>query len=283
MLEQLGDHSGQKVKSQGHLSFLHTGSNHEKHAIVAGSHCAVLYSIPYSINGKIFTVLFSSILYISIQGSVIHHCPPSPLLFSEMPQNVINRPCYTMKLYILSNVGITECHPNVNAVYHSEALSPWIPLPFASLPFFLTVASLHSCSSSPRSLYCLSPVSSLCLYSFSPLKNYNGDRVFTSLRLICDTQLCQLKPLMAQCSIQRCQSCQPWNITVCCINRLVKEQGCKCMKFKGKYGGKDRRDEKAGGLNLAWSMSFWHISGIIVMDHSLYRKKGDSSETNSDL
>lgn len=154
-----------------------------------------------------------------------------------------------MELYILSNAGITECHPNANAVYHSQRLFHHVslchlhPYHYCRFPSFLFFKPKISVLSLP--LY--------AFIRFFPLKNYNGDRVFTvftSLRLICDTQLCQLKPLMVQCSIQRCQSCQLLNITVCCINRLVKEQECKFMKFKRKYGGKYRRDGKAGGLNL---------------------------------
>lgn len=62
------------------------------------------------------------------------------------------------------------------------------------------------------------------------------------LRLICDTQLCRLKPLMAQRSTQRCQSWQPRNIPVCRVTQLVKGQGSGGMNSKDDQKcGKDGR------------------------------------------
>lgn len=138
---------------------------------------------------------------------------------------------------------------NVNALYHNSGLLSFTPRLFSllsptlsnispSLPPFL--------SSEPSQIFLLllTSLPSIPVFVFSPVRilMMAGLSQFSHhLRLKCDTQLCQLKPLMAQRSTQGCQSCQPWNICACCITRLVKEQGSGCMKFKGrlrKRGGR---------------------------------------------
>lgn len=127
------------------------------------------------------------------------------------------------------------------------SLSLHVPFPFSPQPFQISLhLSLRSLSSEPSQIFLLllTSLPSIPVFVFSPVRilMMAGLSQFSHhLRLKCDTQLCQLKPLMAQRSTQGCQSCQPWNIRACCITRLVKEQGSGCMKFKGrlrKRGGR---------------------------------------------
>ena len=155
-------------------------------------------------------------------------------------------------IFFSSNVGSMARQLNVNALNHNSGLlsfpphpfSPLSPLPFLislnlslSLSVSLSLSLASSLPSEPSQIFLLlvTILPSTPVSVFSPLRilMMAGLSQFSHhLRLICDTQLGQLKPLMAQRSTQGCQSCQPWNIPACCITWLVKEQGSWCMKFK---------------------------------------------------
>lgn len=117
------------------------------------------------------------------------------------------------------------------------SLSLHVPFPVSPPPFLISPSLSPFLSFKPSQIFLLllTTFPSIPVSVFSPkriLMMAGLSQFSHHLRLICDTQLCQLKPLMAQRSTQGCQSCQPWNIPVCCITRLVKEQGSGCMKFK---------------------------------------------------
>lgn len=131
---------------------------------------------------------------------------------------------------------------NVNALHHNSGLLSFTPSPFSLLsPTLSNISPSLSpfLSSEPSQIFntiTRRPLSLNSFFFFPPLRIVMmvGLSQFSHhLRLICDTQLCQLKPLMAlQRYTQGCQSSKPWKIPVCCITRLVKEQGSRCMNFK---------------------------------------------------
>lgn len=165
-------------------------------------------------------------------------------------QMVINRTYNAVKLYIFFpvwgawNVSWMLMHSTITV-----ACSLSFHVPFSLLsPTLSNLSPFLSSESSQIFLLLLNSLPSIPVFLFSPIRilMMAGLSQFSHhLRLICDTQLCQLKPLMAQRSTLGCQSCQLWNIPVCCITQLVKEQGSGCMKFKRRLK-KGRKWESRG-------------------------------------
>lgn len=152
--------------------------------------------------------------------SATNWCPFRHVRFNEK-QNVSHVPKMTQQL-------------KANSVYRRKALFPnTFPSIYILLYYY---QSLFLASSSRFLVPFPTSLSSIPLSIFSPPRSIlmmAGLSQFSHhLRLICDTQLCQLKPLMAQRSTRSCQNCQPRNIPVRHIRRLVRGQGSGCRKIK---------------------------------------------------
>lgn len=153
---------------------------------------------------------------------------------------VTNTAYNAVKLYIFSPMWGAQhisCMLMHSTITVACSLSLHVPFHFSPPPFLISLHLSPFLSSEPSQIFLLllTTLLSIPVSVFSPLRilMMAGFSQFSHhLRLICDTQLCQLKPLMAQHSTQGCQSCQLWNIPVCCITRLVKEQRSGCMKFE---------------------------------------------------
>lgn len=147
---------------------------------------------------------------------------------------------------------------NVNALLYNSALlffipvpSPLFPSPPLSTPLFspplpssFNIVPSHSVS---WALSDFSPPFYPCLYLFSPLRivMMAGLSQFSHhLRLICDTQLCQLKPLMAQHSTKSCQNWQ--SLELCCMMHSMVGRGAR----KQMYGNLNKITEKVEDVEM---------------------------------